>query len=84
MIENLIVVRAVPFTNLIPFSAVYFMRIAKLKFENKNKSPIYFPKTMYTNSLVNADLFYENFTNTTFQKIPIPHLTHIMKQKFLY
>ena len=29
----------------------------------------------YTNSLVNADLFYVNFTNTTFQKIPIPHLT---------
>ena len=25
-------------------------------------------KQMYTNSLVNADLFYTNFTNTTFQK----------------
>ena len=33
----------------------------------------YFHK--YTNSLVNADSFYPNFTNTTFQKIPIPHLT---------
>ena len=30
---------------------------------------------VYTNSLVNANLFYANFTNTTFQKIPIPHLT---------
>ena len=29
----------------------------------------------YTNSLVNADSFYTNFTNTTFQKISIPHLT---------
>ena len=34
---------------------------------------------MYTNSLVNANsfytnLFYANFTNTTFQNIPIPHL----------
>ena len=38
----------------------------------------------YTNSLVNADLFYANFTNTTFQKIPIPHLTRTMKQKFLH
>ena len=28
----------------------------------------------YTNSLVNADSFYANLTNTTFQKIPIPHL----------
>ena len=38
----------------------------------------------YTNSLANADCFYANFTNTTFQKIPIPHLTHTMKQKFLH
>ena len=30
---------------------------------------------MYTNSLVNGDSFYANFTSTTFQKIPIPHLT---------
>ena len=37
-----------------------------------------------TNSLVNADSFYANFTNTTFQKIPIPHLTHTMQQKFLH
>ena len=29
----------------------------------------------YTNSLVNADSFYENFTNATFQKVPISHLT---------
>ena len=40
-------------------------------------------KEIYTNSLVNADLFYANFTNTTFQKEPrcmyltrIPSLTH--------
>ena len=35
----------------------------------------------YTISLVNANLFYANFTNLTFQKIPIPHLTSTMKQK---
>ena len=40
--------------------------------------------THYTNSLVNADSFYENFTITTFQKIPIPHLTRPMRQKFLH
>ena len=34
---------------------------------------------LYTNSLVNADSFYENITNMTFQKIPIPHLTSTMK-----
>ena len=39
---------------------------------------------VYTNSLVNADLFYANFTNMTFQMIPIPHLTRTMKQKFLH
>ena len=38
----------------------------------------------YTNTLVNADSFYANFTNTTFQKIIIPHLTRTMKQKFLH
>ena len=38
---------------------------------------------VYTNSLANADLFYVNFTHTTFQKVPrvmnltwIPSLTH--------
>ena len=36
----------------------------------------------YTNSLVNADLFYVNFTNMTFQKNPIPHLTLTMTKKF--
>ena len=30
-------------------------------------------RKQYTNSLVNADSFYANFTNTTFQKIPITH-----------
>ena len=39
---------------------------------------------IYTNSLVNVDSFYVNFTNRTFQKFPIPHLTHSMKQKFLH
>ena len=39
---------------------------------------------LYTNSLVNADLFYANFTNTSFQKIPIPHLTCTMTQKVLH
>ena len=29
---------------------------------------------VYTNSLVKADSFYANFTDTTFQKIHIPHL----------
>ena len=37
----------------------------------------------YTNSLVKADSFYTNLTNPNFQKIPIPHLTRPMKQKFL-
>ena len=39
---------------------------------------------MYTKSLVNTNLFYMNSTNTHFQKIPIPHLTRTMKQKFLH
>ena len=38
----------------------------------------------YTKSLVNTNLFYTNFTNTHFKKVPIPHLTHTMKQKFLH
>ena len=42
------------------------------------------PKFVYTKSLVNADSFYANFITTTFQKIPIPHLTRTMKQKFLH
>ena len=33
---------------------------------------------LYTNFLVNMDSFYTNFTNTTHQKISIPHLTRIM------
>ena len=41
-------------------------------------------KSIYTNSLVNVDSFYTNFTNTTFQKFPIPHLTRPMGQKFLH
>ena len=40
-------------------------------------------QVQYTNSLVNADSFCVNFTNTTFYKIPIPHLTCPMEQKFL-
>ena len=35
----------------------------------------------YTNSLVNADSFYANFTNTTFKKIPIPHLNFMFSKK---
>ena len=38
---------------------------------------------LYTNFLVNSDSFYGKFTNTTFQKIPSPHLTCIVKQKIL-
>ena len=38
---------------------------------------------LYSNSLVNVDSFYTNFTKATFQKIPIPHLTCTMKHKFL-
>ena len=41
-------------------------------------------KDAYTNSLVNTDSFHANLTNTTFQKIPIPHLTCTRKQKFLH
>ena len=40
--------------------------------------------TRYTKSLVNTNLVNTNFTNTHFQKVPIPHLTRIMKQKFLH
>ena len=43
---------------------------------------------IYTNSLVNADSFYANFTNTTFQKEPrymyltrIPSLTRSASEK---
>ena len=43
-----------------------------------------FGTTSYTNFLVKADSFYANFTCTTFQKIPIPHLTCSMKHKFLH
>ena len=39
---------------------------------------------LYTNSLVNADSFYTNFTNMTIQKIPISHLTRTMKHKSLH
>ena len=39
---------------------------------------------IYTKSLVNTNSFYKNFTNTHFQKVPIPHLTRTMKQKFLH
>ena len=30
-------------------------------------------------SLVNANVVYMNFTNTTFQKVPISHLTYAIK-----
>ena len=39
---------------------------------------------LYTKSLVNTNLVYTNFTNTHVQKVPIPHLTRTMKQKFLH
>ena len=38
----------------------------------------------YTESLVNTNLVYTNFTNTHFQKDPIPHLTRTMEQEFLH
>ena len=38
----------------------------------------------YTNSLINADSFYANSKNTTFQNIPIPHLKRTLKQNFLH
>ena len=41
-------------------------------------------KTKCTKSLVNTNSFNTNFTNTHFQKVPIPHLTRTMKQKFLH
>ena len=37
--------------------------------------------TYLTNSLVNTDSFYSNFSDNTFQKVPITHLTCPMKQK---
>jgi hypothetical protein len=41
-------------------------------------------KKDFNNSWVNAILFYTNFINMNFQKIPIPQLTRTMKQKFLH
>ena len=41
-------------------------------------------EVQYTKSLVNTNLVNTNFTNTHFQKVPIPHLTRSMKQKFLH
>ena len=35
---------------------------------------------LYTKSLVNTNSVYTNFTNTHFQKVPIPHLTRTMQQ----
>ena len=34
---------------------------------------------IYTNSLVNADLIYVNFSNNFFQKVPISYSTHTTK-----
>ena len=56
----------------------YFFIIVFTESNNKNK------KMIYTKSLVNTNSFYTNFTNTHFQKVPIPHLTRTMKQKFLH
>ena len=42
-----------------------------------------FKHLIFPNSLVTADSFYASFTNCI-QKIPIPHLTRPMKQKFLH
>ena len=33
----------------------------------------------YNNSSVNTNLIYANFTNTQFEKVPIPHLAWTMK-----
>ena len=33
-------------------------------------------RKFYINSFVNADSFYANFRNTTFQKISIPHFLY--------
>ena len=38
----------------------------------------------YTNSLMNADLFYAHLTNTTIQNVPTPHITCTMKQNFFH
>ena len=50
----------------------------QLIFSKKNQNEY------YTKSLVNTNLVNTNFTNTHFQKVPIPHLTRTMKQKFLH
>ena len=42
-----------------------------------SKSKQLFIAKLNTNSLDNVDLFHANFTNTTFQKIRISHLTHM-------
>ena len=48
------------------------------------KSCIIYVHCTYTKSLVNTNLVNTKFTNTHFQKVPIPHLTRTMKQKFLH
>ena len=52
------------------FASISFVQWSKL--EGRYYQTIFFN---YTNSLDNADSFNAKFTDTTFQKIPIPHLT---------
>ena len=47
------------------------IKVFKLSASFLGKHSFLESRLAYTNSLVNADLFYANFTNTTFQKIPI-------------
>ena len=69
------------FASLVMVDYTYKYNIQDLFIEEVHS---YSPKKlMYTNSLVNADSFYANFTSTTFQKIPIPHSTSTKKQIFL-
>ena len=60
------------------------LKYQKSKFTH---SCLYIKRFVYTNFLINGNSFYANFTNTTFQKIPIPHLTRTMTKKrfcFIY
>ena len=55
--------------------------VCQLKFSDFSCESIPFT---YTKSLVNTNLVNTNFTYSHFQKVPIPHLTRTMKQKFLH
>ena len=67
-----------------PLDIVCTYEKIQTKFKYATKGRCLFERSILTKSLVNMNSFYTNFTKTHFQKVPIPHLTRTMKQKFLY